>query len=162
MSTKEKYKCKNCGSSNTVKNGTSRTRKTPKQKVACSDCGFESTFTIESNAVESVASVVYETTDKGVILPGKGTDMKIGMTETELRKKHDASFIIKAAAEGLKEGVYLTDYEFMQLCKLSVNSGFRRISEQDQFDMYRGRAQKIVYWSHPNSISKMKSQGVLS
>jgi len=162
-------KCKSCGSSNTVKNGLDARAKTPTQKVKCKDCGFESRYILvdEKGNDESISGAVsgkeLDLTGAAVVGPEvKLPGAKLGITEAELRRKHDASFIILTAAEGLKEGVYLTDYEFMQLCKLNANAGYRRITDQDQFDKYRGRAQKIIYWSHPKSIEKMKSQGVLN
>jgi transposase-like protein len=150
--------CKKCGSSNTVRNGLDVKAKSPTQKVKCKHCNYESRYLL------SELDGPIDLTGVAVVDPEvkQPANTKMGITEAELRKKHDASYIILTAAENLKEGVYLTDYEFLQLCKLNANAGYRRITDQDQFDKYRGRAQKIIYWSHPKSIEKMKSQGVLN
>lgn len=86
-------------------------------------------------------------------------DRKYGLTEADLRAKHDVSFIIQDAVNSLEDGVYLTDNEFIHKF-LRGQTGYRQA--MDKFKDFRGRAGGTTYWSSKKSIYKMKMEGVLS
>jgi hypothetical protein len=86
-------------------------------------------------------------------------ERQYGLTEADLRAKHDVSFIIQDAVNSLEDGIYLNDNEFIHKF-LRGQTGYRQA--MDKFKDYRGRASGITYWSSKKSIYKMKMEGVLS
>jgi uncharacterized Zn finger protein len=129
-------KCKQCGSDRTIKDGTS-TKGGFFQKYQCKDCGRGSYYNLKP----------------------KTNTMK-GISEQELRSKHDVSFKIKKTAESLKGDVFYTEYDFIKLCEIA-NTGYRYVLESGQFDQFKGKAGGTVYWSHPDNIKRLKDEGVL-
>ena len=87
--------------------------------------------------------------------------MKMGLSETELRLKHDIKYQATKAAKSLKEGVYLSMSEFVQIAKIKQGARYRDIVDHTDYEDFRGKAGGVVYWSHPNSIKKLKDEGVL-
>jgi hypothetical protein len=83
-----------------------------------------------------------------------------GLTESQLRAKHDIDFIIKSKAKELKIGVYVAEHDFIKMCCLHGSQGYRQVL--DGLHEYKGRAGGITYYSHPDSIRKMKIEGILS
>lgn len=102
-------------------------------------------FKKRNNAVNSVETVPKE--------------IKVGLSEAELREKHDLSFIIQKAVDALQDGIYLTDMEFVNK-HLKGQSGYRQLL--DNFREYRGKAGGVTYWSSKKSIHKMRMEGVLT
>lgn len=86
---------------------------------------------------------------------------QVGLTEDALRQKHDTKFILKNAAAELIEGRYLTQSEFVLSAGVRMGAGYKDVIEHPEFDKYKGRANGSIYWSHPNSINKLKQEGVL-
>lgn len=84
-----------------------------------------------------------------------------GLTEEQLRKKHDVFFIVADAAKKLKPGKYLTESEFVQLSGIRF-PGYRDALNHPDNAKYRGKAGATTYWSHPESIKKLKSEGILN
>ena len=89
----------------------------------------------------------------------------VGITENELRAKYDVRFQIRQAVkllEWTEEGIYLTQADFVQRAKIKPGAGYRDILDHAEFDTFRGKAPGgTIYWSHPDSISKLKNQGIL-
>ena len=85
--------------------------------------------------------------------------MKKGITVSELRLKHDNKFIIKTNAKKLEKDMFLTDSEFRTSCNFT--GGYKDAIEHPDFSIYKGKAGSTIYWSHPESISRMKNEGVL-
>lgn len=85
--------------------------------------------------------------------------MKKGITVSELRLKHDNKFIIKTNAKKLEKDMFLTDSEFRTSCNFT--GGYKDAIEHSDFSIYKGKAGGTIYWSHPESISRMKNEGVL-
>jgi hypothetical protein len=84
------------------------------------------------------------------------------MTEEELRSKYDNKFILRNAVAKLEKGVYTPENEFISNCKIKVSSGYRMAVDSEEFLVFRGVAPGgVVYWSHPESISRMKTEGIL-
>ena len=85
--------------------------------------------------------------------------IKKGISLTELRSKHDNKFIIQTNAEKLEKDIFLTDSEFKTSC--NFNTGYKDAIERSEFSQYKGKAGSTIYWSHPDSIKKLKDEGVL-
>jgi len=85
-----------------------------------------------------------------------------GITEDQLRKKHDISYIVQVNLKKLPEGSFYTEAEFIQKCSLRGQSGYRPILDHPDISAYKGRASGTIYYGHPKGIEKMKSEGVLS
>jgi transposase-like protein len=84
------------------------------------------------------------------------------MTEEELRSKYDNKFILRNAVKKLENSIYVPETEFISKCGIKTSSGYRMTIDSDEFQIYRGVAPGgVVYWSHPESISKMKNEGIL-
>ena len=133
--------CKRC-ESRMVKNGTYMKNGERKQKYKCSKCGYE-TKNIEETEI-------------------KEPEQKIaGITEEQFRAKFDLNFIVGKKCKELQKGIYLSMSEFIKLCGITPGSGYRQVLEHPDFDSYRGRIRGDIYWSHPESISKMKTEGIL-
>jgi len=85
--------------------------------------------------------------------------MKI-LTEEDLRRKHDNIFKVEEAARRLREGEFVTEHDFVS--SLGLRGSYRPTIERSEFEKYRGRAEgNVYYWGHPNSIAKMKREGIL-
>ena len=133
--------CKRC-ESRMVKNGTYMKNGERRQKYKCSKCGYE-TKNIEETEI-------------------KEPEQKIaGITEEQFRAKFDLNFIVGKKCKELQKGIYLSMSEFIKLCGITPGSGYRQVLEHPDFDSYRGRIRGEIYWSHPESITKMKTEGIL-
>lgn len=82
---------------------------------------------------------------------------KVGLSEAQLRAKHDLNFIIQQKVSELKPGQFLTEAEFVRFC--NIRGAYRNVLES--LTEYRGKAGGITYYSHPESINKMKMEGIL-
>ena len=96
------------------------------------------------------------------ITPTSMQQTNIGISESELRAKFDLNFIVQQAAKKLEKATFLSESEFIKLCNLRGMSGYRSVIDHPDFKDYRGRAGGQTYWSHPESIMKMKTEGVLT
>ena len=133
-------KCPKC-ENKMAKNG----KKDGRQKYLCSKCGCNRIEGTEARLPENYTAA----------------PTQAGLSEEALRQKHDTKFILTSAAAELKEGRYLTQSEFILQAGVRMGAGYRDVIEHPEFDKYKGRAGGQVYWSHPSSISKLKSEGVL-
>ena len=125
-----------------VKNGTYLKNGERKQKYKCSKCGYE---TKQGEIIETIVS-----------------EQKIaGITEEQFRAKFDLNFIVSKKCKELQKGIYLSMSEFIKLCGITPGSGYRQVLEHPDFDNYRGKIRGDIYWSHPESITKMKTEGIL-
>lgn len=84
------------------------------------------------------------------------------LTEDELRRKYDVFYIVKQAADKLRFGVYVPEAEFARQAGLRGQQGSRMALDNPELNKYHGKAGGTVYWSHPDSISKMKKEAILS
>ena len=86
----------------------------------------------------------------------------VGLSEEQLRAKHDVRFIIATKLKELKPGSFLSRSEFIQFCGIRAGQGYSDVLEHPNFDAYHGKAGGVVYFSHPDSIRKLKTEGVLT
>ena len=102
----------------------------------------------------------------GLILPSKTmtattTKKTIGISIEELRSKHDIFYIVQKTVESLEKDVFYQNSDFIVKCNFPSNSGYRETLERKEFESYRGKAGSSIYWGHPESIGKLKEEGVL-
>lgn len=85
-----------------------------------------------------------------------------GLSESEIRAKHDTKFILSQVVKKLERGLYITDADFIKQCDIKSHVGYRQMLDDPDFKKYKGKAGGIIYWSHPESIEKMKNEGILT
>jgi len=97
----------------------------------------------------------------GEELPPQNSKFK-GLSESEIRAKHDTKFILSQVVKKLERGLYITDADFIKQCDIKSHVGYRQMLDDPDFKKYKGKAGGIIYWSHPESIEKMKNEGILT
>jgi hypothetical protein len=113
---------------------------------------------------KSFFNTLYELKKKGKVKPttclpdARGANL--GLSEQELRSKHDGLYKLEQAVKTLMPGKFIPEPEFR--ATIATNpSQFRSKADLPQFDIYRGRTQGITYWGHPRDIKRMKDEGIL-
>lgn len=134
--------CPRCGNS-MYKNGTRRQGHIRIQKYHCNSCGH---YREEKKDKESFAF----------------KPLQMGITTEQLRAKHDANYIIMQATKKLEKDVFLTESEFIKISGIRMGSGYRQALDNPDLGKYKGRVQGVIYYSHPDSINKMKEEGILT
>ncbi len=81
------------------------------------------------------------------------------LTEQELRDMCDIKTIVFRELQSLKRGMFWRDPDFVR--RLQGKPGYRSVLESPEAAAFRGKSQGRVYWSHPESIIKMKEAGIL-
>ena len=132
--------CPECGKPAT-KNGKT---KNGKQKYVCFHCKHYFEGPKEPEIIE------------------KPVEQPVGLTEAQMRAKYDIRFIVATKCKELKQGVYLTRSEFVKFCGIRPGQGYTDVINHPDYDMFRGKASGDVFYSHPDSIKKLKSEGVLT
>lgn len=85
---------------------------------------------------------------------------EICLTEEEIRNKYDYKYIIQKAAQKISRGKFYKEQDFRDsVTKLNPNN-FRRGADLAEFEQYKGKAGNVIYWGHPESIQKMKDDGI--
>ena len=134
--------CPKCGTP-AIKNGST---KDGKQKYHCRSCNYN-----------------FERPKEELIeLSGNPEQQAVGLTEAQLRAKYDIRFIVANKCKELKPGVYLTRAEFVKFCGIRPGQGYTDVINHPDYDAYRGKAGGDIFYSHPDSIRKLKSEGVLT
>lgn len=87
--------------------------------------------------------------------PGQVATRQVGLSESELRAKHDTMFKIRAAVKALPRGRYLPDQQMRDLAKVNTNV-WRGYSESAEFEKYKIKLSGIVYWGVPDCIKRLK------
>lgn len=134
--------CPKCGKT-ANKNGST---KSGKQKYICRHCKHNFERPKEGELIEI----------------SEPTEQAIGLTEAQLRAKYDVRFIVATKCKELKPGVYLTKSEFINFCGIRPGQGYTDVISHPDYDAFRGKVSGQVYYSHPDSIRKLKSDGVLT
>lgn len=92
---------------------------------------------------------------KNKIRPHNGA--KLGLTESELRAKHDNMYKIREGVKQLQEGIYLTDQQMREFCKINTTQ-WRGYSENAEFDDYKIRVNSnTIYWGVPDCVERLRS-----
>jgi len=79
----------------------------------------------------------------------------LGLSETDLRAKHDNMYKIREGVKGLKKGYYFTDQQMREKCHVSTNV-WRSYAESQEFEQYRLKLGDIIYWGIPACIAKLR------
>jgi hypothetical protein len=150
-------RCPKCNSDYVMKNGRRRYKKGVFQGYHCADC--KNFWTGPLNSSNNFISME-GTTD--TYISNLETKSLTGITEEELRRLHDVSFKVREAVTKLKKGIFLQEYEFIKMADIKAGMRYKQVLEHPDFKDYHGKAGSIVYWSHSESIDKLKSDGVLN
>lgn len=131
-----------------VKNGSSRTGK---QKWICRKCHHNTeTPREETKPLQA---------EQQPVIP---EEKAVGLNEQQLRSRYDLRYITSCKCKELRPGVYLSMQEFIKVCGIQPGMGYRDVLMHPEYEPYRGRVKGEIYWSHPDSISKMKDEGILN
>lgn len=128
--------CKKCQSDKTHKNGKA---KSGKQKYKC-ECGYN----FEEDTV-----------------PRGGIKHKVGMSLTEFRERHDVDYIVQKTLDGLDPDII---YEKNDICKLTcLRPGYPGLAPTiENQKKYYGKVGSTMYFSHPDTIAKLKKDAKLN
>jgi hypothetical protein len=70
--------------------------------------------------------------------------------------------MIEDAVKRLPKDRYITDAEFREhFCQVPANK-YKAKATLPQFNIYKGTAGGVTYWSRPENISRLKESGVLN
>lgn len=79
----------------------------------------------------------------------------LGLSEVEIRARHDNIFKIRQGCKQLQKGFYLTDQQMRELCQISPNI-WKGYAEREEFGKFKFIAQgQKVYWGVPESVRKL-------
>lgn len=83
-----------------------------------------------------------------------------GITENDFRKQFDNRYILREAVKGLKKGQLIDQRKFIQSLKLVGT--YKDILEEADFEPFRGKiSSDKIFWSHPETILKLKDESLL-
>jgi len=86
--------------------------------------------------------------------PEKSAQKIAGFTAKDLRSKYDNVFKIREGVKKLKAGIYLSDQQMRELCKVPINL-WRACAEKAEFDKFKYKPNaKDIYWGTPQSIRR--------
>lgn len=96
--------------------------------------------------------------------PANGSPLKpqsttMAMSEEQLRSMFDIRAIVLSELQKIKPDEFWRDGDFVK--RFQGRSGFRSALESPEAQPYKGKASGQVFWGHPDSIDRMKSEGVL-
>ena len=88
------------------------------------------------------------------------TQTNEGISEQDFRKQFDNRFILREAVKELKKGQLVDQRKFIQSLKLV--GPYKDILEEADFEPFRGKiSADKVFWSHPDTIEKLKAESLL-
>lgn len=83
------------------------------------------------------------------------------LSEAELRKKHDMFYQILSFVKGLPEGKYVEETSMLRQLTLFGKPRYREALTREDLKQFKGKVDGTVYYGNPNSIQKLKREGVL-
>lgn len=88
----------------------------------------------------------------------KPNNHPLGLSERELRARHDKTFIIQQAVRKLHKGEYVLDQDMRdKVCRISPQF-WRNHAEKSIFDCFKMRIDGKVYWGIPSDIQRLKEE----
>ncbi len=79
----------------------------------------------------------------------------IGLSEKDIRAKHDNMYKIREGVKKLQKGIFLTDQQMRDFCKVSPNI-WRGYCDHSDFEKYKYKpTAKDTYWATPDTIRKV-------
>ena len=85
----------------------------------------------------------------------------IGISEDELRCKHDMFFIILSYVKNISGGSFIEETKMLKELTLYGKPRYRDAISRAELKAYKGKVDGTVYYGHPDSIHKLKSEGIL-
>lgn len=83
-----------------------------------------------------------------------------GISENDFRKQFDNRYILREAIKELKRGQLIDQRKFIQSLKLVGT--YKDILEEVDFEPFRGKiSSDKIFWSHPDTIEKLKAESLL-
>ena len=83
-----------------------------------------------------------------------------GITEQDFRRQFDNRYILREAVKELKKGQLVDQRKFIQNLKLIGT--YKDILEEADFEPFRGKiSSDKIFWSHPDTIEKLKAESLL-
>lgn len=118
-------------------------------------------------------STVRERLDTGIMYNGyywskhfkegvKPVEKTVFLTEKELRQRHDVFYKIKSELDQIPKGQFIEESSLFKKLSIWGKPGTRSNISQPEIQPYKGKADNTVYYGHPESIEKLKNEGVLS
>lgn len=81
--------------------------------------------------------------------------LNVGVSEAELRAKHDNLYKIRQGVKQLEDGRYLTDQQMREFCKVNT-SKWRSFADNVEFDKYKIKVSGgVTYWGTPKCVQKL-------
>jgi hypothetical protein len=105
--------------------------------------------------------VVKPKNNQKIIIPETNGNIQF-LSEADLRKKHDMFFILKSELNILQKGQFIEETKLIRKIGLWGKPGFRTVIDAPEVKLYKGKADGVIYFGHPESINKLKNEGVLS
>jgi hypothetical protein len=83
------------------------------------------------------------------------------LTEADLRNKHDMYFIIHRHVQKIPVGKFLEENQMLKDLGFYGKPRSKDAVSRPELKQYRGKVDGTVYFGHPESIRKLKQEGVL-
>ena len=91
--------------------------------------------------------------------PCRDNRTSAAITEGQLREMFDVRTIVLKELETINKGEFWKDADLVR--RFQGKGAYRSVLESPEAQKYKGKAGGQVFWSHPESIAKMKLEGVL-
>ena len=86
----------------------------------------------------------------------------LGISETDLRRKHDMFYIILAFVKKIQIGKFIEESQMLKEVGLYGKPRYRDAISRVELKDYKGKVDGTTYYGHSESIQKLKNEGVLS
>jgi hypothetical protein len=87
---------------------------------------------------------------------------KLSITEQELRQKHDMFFNILKRVKEISKGWFIEENKLLKELSYQGKPRYKDALAKEELKPYRGKVDGTTYYGHPDSIAKLKQEGVLS
>ena len=140
--------CKHCGSTRTKINKTRPLADgSITYSVKCKDCGKYS-----SHNDGNIAAGITEKTN--------GHSSK-RLTKKDFLTKYDLKIIVYDYLKGLPRDEMVSQQQVEIDCEVRKFQSYKRVFESSELSKFKGKVRGEVWWSHPETISELKSEGIL-
>lgn len=99
--------------------------------------------------------------DEAIPLPGHDATEFTFIDELQLMEKHNAFYIFEMFLKSIPRGKYARETDVLRHLNMSGKPGYRQVIDHPDYKIYKGAADGIVYYGHPESIEKMKQKTTL-
>lgn len=83
------------------------------------------------------------------------------LSEAELRKKHDMFYQIFSFVKSIPEGKFVEETTMLRQLTLLGKPRYKEALAREDLKQFKGKVDGTIYYGNPNSIHKLKSEGVL-